>query len=132
MRELMLPFLAALALACSPGGGGSDAGGDVTTGGDGATGGCTTELDCPSVGDRCYFAIDAGCSTAGRTGKCMPYTAPASCTPNVACGCDGTTISECAPDGVVDRPSAGAGACPPSDDAGDDAATDAASDATGD
>ncbi len=131
MRELVLPFFAALALACSPGAGSGDAGADGSTAGDSATGGCTTELDCPSIGDRCYFAIDAGCSTAGRTGTCMPYTAPASCTPNVACGCDGTTISECAPDGFVDRPSAGPGACPPSD-AGDDADDGSASDAASD
>jgi len=129
MRKLILAFLAVAAAGCSNGGGGSDASTDSPAA-DVATGGCTTDLDCPNIGDHCYFAIDAGCTITGTLGKCMAYTQPSTCTPNVACGCDGTTISVCAPAGYVDRPSMGAGACPPSDAGDDGASDDGASDAS--
>ncbi len=109
--------------ACSNGGGGNDAGSDAGDGGN-APVSCSSDSDCPNIGDHCFFVIDGGCSLQNLTGVCMGYTAPASCTPNVACGCDGTTISVCAPAGYVDRSSRNAGACPA--DAGtDDGSTDA-------
>ncbi|HEY1956777.1 MAG TPA: hypothetical protein VGH28_14255 [Polyangiaceae bacterium] len=123
MRKLILAFFVVAAAGCSNGDGGSDASTDSPAG-DGATGGCTTDLDCPSLGDHCYFPVNGGCTAAGRTGACTPYTVPATCaTPIVACGCDGTTITECTPPGLVDRASMSAGACPPSD-AGDDGSSD--------
>ena len=122
MRFLVFAFATLAVAACSNnGGGGSDASTDSSSG-DGAAG-CAGDYDCPNVSDHCFYPIDLGCSTAGPVGTCMPYTAPSNCTPTVACGCDGTTISVCAPAGYVDRPAAGPGACPPSD-AGDDGATD--------
>ena len=127
MRFLFFALATLAAAACSnSSGGGSDASTDSPNG-DGATGGCAGDYDCPNVSDHCFYPIDLGCSTAGQVGTCMGYTAPSNCTPTVACGCDGTTISVCAPDGYVDRPASGPGACPPSD-AGDDGATDAADD----
>ena len=109
----------ALASACSPSGGGNDGGSDATP--DGAqNNSCTGDFECTSAGDHCFFPIDGGCTVQGRSGTCVAYQAPSSCTPNVSCGCDGTTISVCAPPGLVDRASMSAGACPVVD-AGDDA-----------
>lgn len=105
--------------ACSNGGGGNDAGAD---GGDGGKplASCSTDSDCANIGDHCFYVIEGGCSLQNLKGVCMGYTAPANCTPNVACGCDGTTISVCAPAGYVDRASRNAGACPAPQDAGTD------------
>jgi hypothetical protein len=125
MRKLFLAFFTvAVALAgCSNGGGGStDASAEASP--ESGTAGCTGDLDCSNVSDRCFFPVTGDCTQTGPVGTCMPYTAPASCTPTVACGCDGTTISVCAPDGYVDRPSSGLGACPATD-GGDDASMDA-------
>lgn len=109
----------ALAACSNPPGGGVDASSDSAT--EGGTATCTGDFNCPSASDRCFFAINAGCGQNELRGTCIPFTTPPSCTPNVACGCDGTTISVCAPDGYVDRPSSGPGPCPPSADGGDDA-----------
>jgi len=122
-------FTVALA-ACSNGSGAPDASTDAEA--DGGTGTCTGDFDCPNASDSCFFAINGGCGENELSGTCIPYTPPASCaTPNVACGCDGTTISVCAPAGYVNRPSSGPGECPPMPDAGDGgdddgSATDAA------
>ncbi len=91
---------------------------------------CNADYDCPSGGDHCYFPADGGCSLQGNKGVCQNFTAQLGCTPNVACGCDGTTISVCAPGASVDRPSNFPGACPLGDagvEAGDDSGDDAAS-----
>ena len=131
MLRWLGPLLLTVAAACSPSGGGDDGGSDAPSGGDAGNGGCTFDDDCPNLGDKCLFAIDGGCTVAGRTGTCIAYSTPSSCTPNVACGCDGTTISVCAPAGYVDRASMSAGACPESDagtDGGADASDDGASD----
>jgi len=133
MRSLFVPLAcAALLVACSNNGGnGADASADAAPD-QNAPVGCLTDSECPAAGDHCYFAIDAGCSIAGSNGVCLYYAQTAGCTPNVACGCDGTTISVCAPPGYVDRVSNYAGACPSdggTDGGADDGATDDASDA---
>ncbi len=97
--------------ACSNGGGGSDAGADAGDAGQPPSP-CSTDTDCPSLGQHCYFVIDGGCSLQNLKGVCMAFTAPDPCPGNVACGCDGTTITACAPAGYVDRSSNFAGACP--------------------
>lgn len=112
---------------CSNGGGSNDGGTDGTTSETGANT-CTSDVDCSKSGDHCYFPITGGCSSVGT---CITYSQPASCTPNVACGCDNTTISVCAPTGYVTFPAKASGAC--IDDGGTDApATDGATDATDD
>jgi len=86
---------------------------------------CAGDFDCPTAGNKCWFVVDGGCSVQGNKGVCMTFVPPDNCTATVACGCDDTTISICAPPGYVDRPSNSVGACPNSD-AGSDAGTDAA------
>ena len=73
---------------------------------------CTGDFDCPSAGQHCFFVIDGHCSFANVTGTCMDFAEPDACQPNVACGCDGTTISVCGPAGYVNRSSNFAGPCP--------------------
>jgi len=124
MWRTALPFV--LLLGCSDNSSATDSG----TGGDGAKtpAACTADFDCQSAGDHCYFPADGGCSIQGLKGVCQNFTAQPGCTPNIACGCDGTTVTVCAPGTSVDRPSNFAGACPVSDagvEAGDDAGTDA-------
>jgi hypothetical protein len=80
---------------------------------------CTSDSDCPSVGNKRWFPVDGGCGVQQNTGTCISFSPPDKCAPTVACGCDGTSISVCAPAGYVDRPSNYAGACP--DDGGADA-----------
>lgn len=133
--KLVFAFFTMALVACSSDSNSTDGGTDAPTDTKTATA-CSGDFDCPSAGDHCYFAIDGGCTIQGLSGVCMNYSQPASCTPNVACGCDGTTISICAPAGYVDRSSRNAGACPPGDsgvDASDadlgDSASDAATDA---
>ncbi len=109
---------------CSNGGNGGDASTDGS--GEAAPTTCAGDNDCPGAGSFCYFVIDGGCSISGVSGVCLFYTQPQTCTPNVSCGCDGTTISICAPSGYVNRQSNYAGPCPA--DAGTDAGTDAATD----
>ena len=99
----------------SGGDGGVDAAGDMST----TPQTCAGDFDCPSSGSKCWFTIDAGCSVLSLKGVCKSFTPPDKCAPTVACGCDGTTISVCAPQGYVDRPSNYAGPCP--DDGGTDA-----------
>jgi len=111
----MLFFLCACNGDSSSGDGGSDAAGDGNTGPQA----CAGDFDCPSAGNKCWFTVDAGCGVQSLKGICLSFTPPDNCTPTVACGCDGTTISVCAPQGYVDRPSNYAGACP--DDGGADA-----------
>lgn len=123
MRIVVLAFFVACVGACSNDSGGTDASTDASTDAPDA-GGCAGDFDCPNASDHCYFPISGGCSTLGI---CSPFVPSSNCTPTTACGCDGTTISVCAPDGYVDRPATGAGACPPSD-AGDDGATEDATD----
>jgi hypothetical protein len=112
--------------ACNGDSSQTDAGADAT--GDGSTGpqACAGDFDCPSSGSKCWFVVDGGCTLKSQTGVCMSFTAPDKCAPTVACGCDGTTISVCAPAGYVDRPSNSAGACP--DDGGADSSADAGTD----
>src|SRR5438874_2735322 len=94
----------------------TDAGADATA--DTAPGPqpCAGDFDCPSSGSKCWFVVDGGCSVQNLKGVCLSFTPPDKCAPTVACGCDGTTISVCAPQGYVDRSSNFAGACP--DDGG--------------
>jgi hypothetical protein len=115
----------------------TDAGTDASGDGYQASPVCLGDFDCPNTGESCWFVIDGGCTVQNQNGVCLPFTAPADCTAstNVACGCDGTTISVCAPAGYVDRTSNRAGACPsdagPGTDGGtDDAGTDDAGDAS--
>jgi hypothetical protein len=120
--------LAFILLACSNNSGGADASSDSPVDQNTQTT-CFSDVDCEAVGDHCFYAITGGCSLGGSTGVCINYSQPATCTPNVACGCDGTTISVCAPDGYVTRLSAGPGACP--DDGGlPESSTTDASDAS--
>jgi hypothetical protein len=130
-------MVAALVNGCSNGSGNPDASTDAS--GDAAPVTCTGDSDCPSISESCYFPINGGCVLSGLTGVCLNYTQPMSCTPNIACGCDGTTINICAPAGYVDRASRSAGACPMSDagmdtgsDAPDNDAADAETDAAAD
>ena len=106
----------------SNGDGGSDATSDGT-----APQVCAGDFDCPSAGSKCWFVADGGCSVQSLKGVCMTFTPPDKCAPTVACGCDGTTISVCAPQGYVDRPSNNVGACP--SDAGSETGTDGGADA---
>ena len=76
---------------------------------------CTSDPDCPSAGDHCWFPVNGMCTLTGMQGQCNSFMAMAGCTPNLACGCDGTTISVCGPPGLTNRPSNTAGACPQSD-----------------
>jgi len=99
-------------------GGVTEAGSDVPT----APPKCAGDFDCPNAGSKCWFAVDGGCTVQGVMGVCMSFTPPDKCAPTVACGCDGTTISVCAPAGYVDRSSNYAGPCP--DDGGTDAGVD--------
>ena len=123
MRTLFASSIALLFVAaCSNGGGSNDGGTDGTTS-DVSPNACTSDVDCVNAGAHCYFAITGGCSA---TGTCITYSPPATCTPNVACGCDDTTISVCAPAGYVTFPASAANACP--DDGGTDA-SDAGNDA---
>ncbi len=123
--KLVFTILALLlAAACSstpaPGDGGTDAAGD---GGNPPTT-CTGDFDCPSASQHCYFPMDGHCTVQGETGTCMEFQEPDACQPNVSCGCDGTTISVCAPAGYVNRVSNFSGPCPA--DAGTaDGSTDA-------
>ncbi len=113
-----------MVVACSNGGGNGDAGPDGTTSDTGANT-CTSDVDCVKSGDHCYFPMTGGCSSPGT---CITYSQPVTCTPNVACECDNTTISVCAPAGYVTFPVKATGACV--DDGGTDA--DSATDATAD
>ncbi len=114
---------------CSNGGGGNDGGTDATAETGPQT--CTADTSCSSSGQQCWFAIDGGCGLSGSQGVCLTYIAPQMCTPNVACGCDGTTVTLCGPAGYVDRFSAYAGPCPMSD-AGPEASVDAGLDGSDD
>jgi hypothetical protein len=129
MTYRVLAIFALALLGCSDGGTSGDAAVDSSTDADAGPATCVADFDCPNVGDHCFFPVDGGCTLQGRQGTCMAFTATPGCTATVACGCDGTTITVCAPDGYVDRPSVSAGACPPMDggsDAGDDGSSDAA------
>jgi hypothetical protein len=130
MRIACFFFLASFLAACSNGGGSTDAGADSGDGGPPGSS-CSTDNDCPSIGDHCYYVIDGGCSLQNLKGTCMAFSPPANCTANVACGCDGTTITVCAPAGYVDRSSNHAGACPVIDSGVTDGSADASADASG-
>lgn len=108
--------------ACNGDSSSGDAGPDATGDGNNPPQVCAGDFDCPSAGNKCWFTIDAGCGVQSLKGVCMSFTPPDKCAPTVACGCDGTTISICAPAGYVDRPSNYAGPCP--DDGGADVVTD--------
>jgi hypothetical protein len=119
MRALVLLFL----LGCNGDDSGHDAGPDATSDVAAPTTPCSGDFDCPNSGEKCWFVVDGGCTLQNLKGSCLPFTPPDKCAPTVACGCDGTTISVCAPVGYVDRPSNTAGACATVDsgaDAGDD------------
>ncbi len=122
-------FFAFGSAACNGGSGSNDASTDgASDGSQPAT--CQTQFDCKNAGDLCFYPVNGGCTLQGDQGVCFSYNAAPNCTPNVACGCDGTTISVCAPAGYVNRFSQSAGACPVSDAGADgDSATDDASDA---
>jgi len=111
MKASSLMFLM-LAAACSSGSPAVDAGSDGATDGSKPNASCTFDYDCASAGQRCFFPIDGHCTVAGQTGTCMDFQEPDACQPNVSCGCDGTTISVCAPAGYVDRSSNFSGPCP--------------------
>ena len=113
---------------CSNSGNGGDASTDGN--GDAPPITCAGDYDCPSAA-YCFFVIDGGCSVSGVNGVCLFYTQPPNCTPNVACGCDGTTVSVCAPAGYTNRVSNYAGPCPYVDAGSDadDGATDGGTDA---
>jgi hypothetical protein len=126
MRALALVFLL-MPLACSGDDTKTDGGPDATSDVGPTKTACSGDFDCPNSGEKCWFVVDGGCTLQNLKGFCLPFTQPDKCAPTVACGCDGTTISVCAPVGYVDRPSNTAGACP-GGDAGDDGASDAGSD----
>jgi len=119
-------FLCACNGDSATGDGGSDAAADGNVGPQV----CAGDFDCPSSGSKCWFVVDGGCSLQSLKGVCMSFTPPDNCAATVACGCDGTTISECAPAGYVDRQSNSIGACP--NDAGVDAGDDGGADASTD
>ena len=123
---LFVPF--ALAAACSNASPAADAGADAGPDARTTPTSCTFDFDCPSGGQRCFFPIDGHCTVAGQSGTCMDFTEPDACQPNVACGCDGTTVSACAPAGYVDRSSNFAGPCPAPEAGPADGSSDATSD----
>jgi hypothetical protein len=126
MKTLFISLVTVVVLGCSNNSGGSDASTDSPSDQSSAAS-CTSDPDCPNAGDHCYYKIGGGCSIAGSSGTCITFAPSAGCTPNVACGCDDTTISVCAPDGYVTFPNAMSGACPASD-----ASTDAPSESSTD
>lgn len=122
MKRLgLLVVVVVVAAACSNTAPPADAGGDATADSGNPPAKCTGDFDCSSAGQHCFYVIDGHCSFANVTGTCMDFVEPDACTPNVACGCDGTTISVCGPAGYVNRSSNFAGPCPI------DASADAAS-----
>ena len=123
MRALALVFLL-FVFACSGDDTKTDGGADATNDVAIQKTPCSGNFDCPNSGDKCWFVVDGGCTLQNSKGSCLPFTPPDKCAPTVACGCDGTTISVCAPVGYVDRSSNNAGACP-AIDAGNDGAADA-------
>ena len=124
----MLRACLAMIVLCACNGDSSavDAGADGSSDGNQPPKTCAGDFECPSAGSKCWFAVDGGCTIQSQKGVCISFTPPDKCAPTVACGCDGTTISVCAPVGYVDRTSNSAGACP--DDGGAEAATDAGTD----
>jgi len=96
---------------------------------------CVAARDCPAT-MVCAYPVADGC---GASGRCLPYDAsPAGCNAPLACGCDGTEVPMCAPDGYAPNKAVAStspcdGGAPPqdadapdADDAGADDASDAA------
>jgi len=87
---------------------------------------CVSARDCPATFVCAYPIADA----CGATGRCLPYTPVAGCDSDLACACDGTTVSLCAPSGYAAQPVAAIGSC---DGGGADASSsDASADASAD
>jgi hypothetical protein len=119
-----------------PGNPGQNSSGPPDAGGDASGRFCVAARDCPAT-MVCAYPVADLCGAAGR---CLPYDAsPSGCTAPVACGCDGTNVPMCAPDGYAPNQAiastspcdAGAPDATPPDaaaDAADDGSTDASSD----
>jgi hypothetical protein len=85
---------------------------------------CVSARDCPAA-FVCAYAIADSC---GAVGQCLPYTGYVTCDAGTACGCDGTDVLLCAPDGYAPNQAVqSTSPCAVTPDAGSDAATDAAS-----
>ena len=86
---------------------------------------CISARDCP-VAFVCAYPVADAC---GATGRCLPYATDAGCS-DLACACDGTTVSLCAPPGYATQPVVALGSC---DGGGTDASSsDASAEASAD
>jgi len=69
---------------------------------------CVAARDCPA--DMvCAYPIADLCGAAGR---CLPYDASdVGCDAGLACGCDGTEVAMCAPEGYAPKPISSTSPC---------------------
>jgi hypothetical protein len=93
---------------------GPDGGGDAN----GAP--CTAPRDCPAAFVCAYPIAD----TCGAAGRCMPFDTTTCADAGLACGCDNTPVTLCAPPGYAPKPIASTTEC---EGGAGDAATDATS-----
>jgi hypothetical protein len=110
-----------------PGTPGENSGGPDASG-DAVGRACVAARDCPAT-MVCAYSIGSGCAADG--GVCLPFDGgsdPLNCDASLACGCDGTEVMLCAPNGYSpEKPVKSSNACNAPEDAGtNDATTDAA------
>jgi hypothetical protein len=91
----------------------ADAGSDVVVQ-------CNTTAECPTS-FTCYFPVAEGC--AATIGTCIVYLQSSGCAVHSRCGCNGSVVRECSPEGYASARVSGSGPC------GDAAAEDDAGDA---
>jgi hypothetical protein len=68
---------------------------------------CAADRDCPAA-YRCAFPVASGCASKG---SCVLFSPPAGCEQKIACACDGTKATFCAPDGYASAPIKAVGPC---------------------